>query len=580
MVETSSGARTVRARWVTSVSCAPVSGWDIAMQATGRRHGSRVVGARGSSATVGDPAAHSELMIIPLSDRITIRRFSTADAEAVTAVLHEAYAPLAQRGLRYVATYQDVPWTMHRASCGRAASWVAEHDGRVVGTIALYPWPHSNAAPAFYRGKRVAVLGQFGVQPTLQRHRVGSQLAAAAEEHALRLGADYLALDTSEHATDLIELYERHGFEVVDEVDWQITNYRSVVMAKRLWPDAGTRATMDPPPTSETSTVRRFDGDDPMRSRWPRSSATLDVDASSAQELLAPWDPTAQIVDIAPVAGGLGNTNLRVHLTSGEHVVLRLYTARPTRAEVEIAVARRHGERLGIPEVLFYAEESAFGCPYALTRHIAADRLETHPSARENGAEVGHLVGERLAAIHSVRFETYGPLDASLEVAQRYALAAEDYADVLRDVANDRAHQRLGDALEAGIGVAVERMAQIRCGTHEPCLSHGDFGGSNILLGPRLAPSALWVVDWEFAMAAHQWFDIGNLLRPPLGDLEGFVGGFAEGYRGGGGVLCPCWRSLARLWDLVAWVQLAGREACNDALIQDVRAALASAGTD
>ncbi|MBW1796697.1 MAG: GNAT family N-acetyltransferase, partial [Deltaproteobacteria bacterium] len=47
-------------------------------------------------------------------------------------------------------------------------------------------------------------------------------------------GASELALDTAEQATHLINWYERLGYRFIEYVDWDVTNYRSVIMSKRV----------------------------------------------------------------------------------------------------------------------------------------------------------------------------------------------------------------------------------------------------------------------------------------------------------------------------------------------------------
>jgi GNAT superfamily N-acetyltransferase len=54
------------------------------------------------------------------------------------------------------------------------------------------------------------------------------------EERAKELGAHEIALDTSEHADDLIKMYEKRGYKHVSHVQWGETNYRSVVLSKVL----------------------------------------------------------------------------------------------------------------------------------------------------------------------------------------------------------------------------------------------------------------------------------------------------------------------------------------------------------
>ena len=54
------------------------------------------------------------------------------------------------------------------------------------------------------------------------------------EERARAIGAHEIALDTSERAKKLIALYTARGYEIVDEADWSVTNYRSVIMSRKL----------------------------------------------------------------------------------------------------------------------------------------------------------------------------------------------------------------------------------------------------------------------------------------------------------------------------------------------------------
>ena len=55
---------------------------------------------------------------------------------------------------------------------------------------------------------------------------------AHAERHALSTGADGLVLDTAESATHLINWYQRMGYRFVQYVQWEVTNYRSIIMMK------------------------------------------------------------------------------------------------------------------------------------------------------------------------------------------------------------------------------------------------------------------------------------------------------------------------------------------------------------
>lgn len=163
-----------------------------------------------------------------------LRLLSETDSIAeLTELLHRAYASLADRGLKYVATYQDEATTLRRAQRGQC--WIAEQDGKLVGTISYYP-PQITDGCAWYDRPEVASFGQFAVDPELQRTGLGSRMLDRVEEQAMADGADELALDTAEPAKHLIDYYERRGYREIERVQWDVTNYVSVIMSKRLSP--------------------------------------------------------------------------------------------------------------------------------------------------------------------------------------------------------------------------------------------------------------------------------------------------------------------------------------------------------
>lgn len=164
---------------------------------------------------------------------VQIRRLAPDDClRELTEMLHRAYRPLAEAGLRYLATHQAPEVTAQRVAKGEC--YVAVAGRRLVGTIVLTP-PGCCGGCAYCERPGVACFHQFAVDPEWQGRGVGSLLLEMVERRARELGAAEIALDTSEAATHLIACYERRGYQVVDRVDWDVTNYLSVVMAKPLF---------------------------------------------------------------------------------------------------------------------------------------------------------------------------------------------------------------------------------------------------------------------------------------------------------------------------------------------------------
>jgi GNAT superfamily N-acetyltransferase len=161
-----------------------------------------------------------------------IRPIAEGDSLAeLTGLLHRAYGRLAESGLRFVASHQSEEVTAKRAARGECS--VAVLGGEIVGTITLNP-PGRVQGPAYYQRPGVWVFGQFAVEPALQGRGIGSRLLASIEARARDMGALEIACDTAEGARQLIELYGRRGYRPVGAFDWPVTNYVSVVLAKRL----------------------------------------------------------------------------------------------------------------------------------------------------------------------------------------------------------------------------------------------------------------------------------------------------------------------------------------------------------
>ncbi len=162
----------------------------------------------------------------------SIRELSPEDSlEDITELLHRAYARLAEQGLRFVASHQDVGTTRLRVEAGHCL--VALSGAQIVGTITFYAGS-SDSKCEYYQRSGVARFGQFAVEPSLQGRGIGMRLLATAESESQAMGCSEMALDTAEGAHELIALYTNCGYSPVGIVDWDSTNYVSVVMAKTL----------------------------------------------------------------------------------------------------------------------------------------------------------------------------------------------------------------------------------------------------------------------------------------------------------------------------------------------------------
>lgn len=169
-------------------------------------------------------------------DDVHIRDLEESDSILeLTRVLNQAYAQLADMGLRYVATWQGEDITRRRLE--GAECTVAVADGRLVGTLSLHPPDRDLDHPhPHYAREDVAIFHQFGVLPDLQGQGIGGRLLDRAEARARELGAAEIACDTAVPANHLRRFYEKRGYRVVGRANWDMVNYESLILSKALGP--------------------------------------------------------------------------------------------------------------------------------------------------------------------------------------------------------------------------------------------------------------------------------------------------------------------------------------------------------
>lgn len=165
---------------------------------------------------------------------IEFRLISEDDSiEELTKLLHKAYKTLADKGLKYLATYQDESITMKRIE-NAYKSYVGIYKGQIVATASLYS-PKPSDISDWYNNDFVAKFGQFAVLPELQRCGIGNRIMDILENDANEIeSVTELALDTAETAYHLIEYYKKRGYKCRETIKWDMTNYNSVVLSKVL----------------------------------------------------------------------------------------------------------------------------------------------------------------------------------------------------------------------------------------------------------------------------------------------------------------------------------------------------------
>jgi aminoglycoside phosphotransferase (APT) family kinase protein len=326
-----------------------------------------------------------------------------------------------------------------------------------------------------------------------------------------------------------------------------------------------------------------------MRARWERADEPLALDVSALTALIQPAFPDQVVARSEPTVGGLANTNIRLELSAHpEPLLLRLYTNRstgltgtqPGAPEKEAALHRRLAPMLPVPQLFFAAAGNPItGHAYMLREWVNGERLEVvaHQLGPMELKELGYDIGSVLAGIHSVTFPEQGFLDGSLNVTPFPPEIRGGLADFMHHLLGKCGKERLGPQLTQALMEFAERTDGYGATwSTAPCLTHADFGGSNILVhADQHGAHVAAVVDWEFAFSGSPFMDFGNLLRPPLGELPGFEDAVARGYRAAGGALPDDWRQRSLHIDLGAWAGFLGRPRISEARADDARRIIA-----
>ncbi len=316
-----------------------------------------------------------------------------------------------------------------------------------------------------------------------------------------------------------------------------------------------------------------------MREGWNRATALIELSNNEVEVLLHPFLPDIKVTAVEPTSGGLANTNLKICIAGDEEPLLMRFCIRdPGSVGKEFRLLELVGATVPVPHLCHFSKDNPInGHPYILMQWVEGKRLETVVDVL-NATEIAHLgesLGKTLAGIHSFHFEHQGFFDENLNVGSPLEMGGKGLLSYVREcLSNPIAEQRIDAQLAERLLVFLERENSILDDwVGDPCLTHCDFNGSNILVNKtadRWQVAA--VLDWEFAISATPFFDFGNLLRVPVGALPGIEESVEKGYKNAGGELPKEWRKMSKLTDLTAWIEFLTRESAGPQLISDAQA--------
>ena len=129
---------------------------------------------------------------------LTIRPAAATDAEAIAALFTDE---------GYPAGPSDIVERLTRFSSEHSQVVVAEHEGLVLGFIAVH------ALPRFEHDDRILRVLALVVDAGARERGVGRSLMAEAERIATGLGAAFVEVTSGHHRPDARRLYESMGYD-------------------------------------------------------------------------------------------------------------------------------------------------------------------------------------------------------------------------------------------------------------------------------------------------------------------------------------------------------------------------------
>jgi GNAT superfamily N-acetyltransferase len=139
-------------------------------------------------------------MTDPATDRsaVTLRPAEPADAEAIASLFTDE---------GYPAGPTDIVVRLDRFASPHSRVVVAEHDGAMLGFIAVH------ALPRFEHDDRILRILALVVDAGARERGVGRTLMAEAERIAVELGAAFVEITAGHHRPEARQLYESLGYD-------------------------------------------------------------------------------------------------------------------------------------------------------------------------------------------------------------------------------------------------------------------------------------------------------------------------------------------------------------------------------
>jgi aminoglycoside phosphotransferase (APT) family kinase protein len=304
-----------------------------------------------------------------------------------------------------------------------------------------------------------------------------------------------------------------------------------------------------------------------MDIEWERICEIVDIDINTANRLFKCFDSQKTVEDIEIFTGGKRTTNYKIRLKESEQkFVLRIYPENDRSWHKEFTLQNTLKNHLPVPEMYYLNEDKLIiDKPFSIVQFLDGITLEKYLAGNNTISEsLAQKIGEILAIIHQKEFE--GLLEENSQHTDGLPLILSWYDYLLNNRAVERLGTRVINKLKKFIQENNEllgRMAQ------NFVFSHGDFRPANIMVKDgRL----IGIIDWEGALSAPDYYDIGQFTRYKEHMSEKAKNSFISGYnqntrRPVGGD----WEKLSKLMDLVNLLVFLDNEEEKPKLFADMK---------
>jgi len=302
-----------------------------------------------------------------------------------------------------------------------------------------------------------------------------------------------------------------------------------------------------------------------MESGWERVESIRDLSLAEISRLIEPTSLKIRFASL--IEEGKANTNYHVVTEDGQDVVLRIHTREPEAALLEQAVTDFLAGQIPLAHVLFHSIENNFSL-LQWKPGATMERLLTDGRAAEVRSAAFDL-GVALARMSEHIFPEPGFLQPSLQIAEAWPSTVEGlfgYTEWLTH--QERVIQRAGPEMAEAVRALSQRMRpRMEDAAGPPCLVHGDFKASNLLIHEgRLSA----VLDWEFAHSGTYLMSFGQIFRHEASLPEGFENDFVAGFESMAHPLPEDWKKLAHTVDLLSMMDFLNRPATGETMTKGI----------